>query len=664
MLSGAATGGRGRRPATGGDDADARAVLQRLDDLNRPGSVAAIELLRSVRAPGSGRSGEGQVHALCARWYYHATGEHWAVGDMGAYARMLQMVRNRRRAAPAGGRAARVATMNELLDRLDADFEPGSADVMRAVTAANVTLPRWGRNALVPRSDIRRMYFHINGRHLTVGSERADWLRALRAVRQWRRRGIRSEDGDGAPAGAGAQVDDGAFDDDMFEGDGFVGCSDCDEEADGSTRAMDVDFEHLPCYTAATVPGVARAGCLVPIAAGVPFWNDSYIHGGVSIAPYGVRLQDRQSWFLCPLLADACGLQFLYPAEAVPRPAGPLWRSVMRRRHLGVDVTFSWRRVVELVRLAMQRLGIDDASMLQRMDFQAHWPGALQEHLISEIELLPQPLVTVAEQVALSEQGDMMSMLLAQAAHLYANDVQGRFYYQSVHARSGMVEVSAAVDADDDDEVCGLCLNGFNMVDAGEAVAIRCCRKRMHTRCLEEYTMSAAVVNETRMPCMYCRQCLGCLLPHGHCPVHGRRANAAAAAGAAASGTTGDATTTGSGDSGEVVPEAASEDIALGMRNAGAVHETRQEDTVSPAVAADGDESVWAAAEAATSAGEDIQEVRAILRRLAAPPRPLPANTRCPSGDEVVDGRMRRLFRLWRVDAATPEWDGRRRSYQ
>jgi hypothetical protein len=186
----------------------------------------------------------------------------------------------------------------------------------------------------------------------------------------------------------------------------------------------------------------------------------------------------------------------------------------------------------------------------------------------------------------------------------------------------------------------------------------------MHTRCLEEYTMSAAVVNETRMPCMYCRQCLGCLLPHGHCPVHGRRANAAAAAGAAASGTTGDATTTGSGDSGEVVPEAASEDIALGMRNAGAVHETRQEDTVSPAVAADGDESVWAAAEAATSAGEDIQEVRAILRRLAAPPRPLPANTRCPSGDEVVDGRMRRLFRLWRVDAATPEWDGRRRSYQ
>ena len=73
--------------------------------------------------------------------------------------------------------------MNELLDRLDADFEPGSAYVMRAVTAANVTLPRWGRNALVPRSDIRRMYFHINGRHLTVGSERADWLRALRAVR-------------------------------------------------------------------------------------------------------------------------------------------------------------------------------------------------------------------------------------------------------------------------------------------------------------------------------------------------------------------------------------------------------------------------------------------------------------------------------------------------
>ena len=116
---------------------------------------------------------------------------HWAVGDMAAYERMLQGVRNRRRAAPAGARAARVATMNELLDRLDADFEPGSADVLgaqTAVTAANVTLPRWGRNALAPRSDIRRMYFHINGRHLTVGSEREDWLRALRLARRWRRR--------------------------------------------------------------------------------------------------------------------------------------------------------------------------------------------------------------------------------------------------------------------------------------------------------------------------------------------------------------------------------------------------------------------------------------------------------------------------------------------
>ena len=72
--------------------------------------------------------------------------------------------------------------MNELLDRLDADYEPGSADVLRAVTAANVTLPRWGRNALTPRSDIRRMYFHISGRHLTVGSECADWMRHQRDV--------------------------------------------------------------------------------------------------------------------------------------------------------------------------------------------------------------------------------------------------------------------------------------------------------------------------------------------------------------------------------------------------------------------------------------------------------------------------------------------------
>ena len=174
-----------------------------------------------------------------------------------------------------------------------------------------------------------------------------------------------------------------------------------------------------------------------------------------------------------------------------------------------------------------------------------------------------------------------MSLLLAQAAHLYANDVQGHFYYQSMHARSGMVEMPAPVDTDDDDEVCGLCLNGFNTVDAPGLtpmkqwhVAIRCCRKRMHTRCLEQYKMSAAVVNETRMPCMYCRQCLGCLLPHGHCPVHGRRANVAAFA------TTGDTTTTGSGDSAQVVVETATEDDAFHRRNANPVHETHQENTV------------------------------------------------------------------------------------
>ena len=658
MLSGAATGGRGRRPATGGDDADVRAVLQRLEELNRPGSAAAMQLLRSVRGPGSGRSDERQTHhALRAQWYYHATGEHWVVGDMPAYERMLQGIRNWRRAAPAGARAARVATINELLYRLDADFEPGSADVLRAVTAANVTLPRWGRNALAPRSDIRRLYFYISGRHLTVGRERADWTRALRSVRRCRRRGIRSDGDERLPAGEDAQVDDGAFDDDMFDGDDFEVCPDCDEDVDRSARTMDVNVAQLPCYTAATVPGVARAGCLVPIRAGVPFWSDQYIHGGVSIAPYGVRLQDRQSWFLCPLLADACGMGYLYPVEAVPRPGGDLWTSVMRRRHLGVDVTFSWRRVVELVRFAMQRRGIDDAEMLRRMDFQAHWPGALQEELIREIELLPVPLVTAAEQVALGEQRDMMSVLLAQAAHLYANDIQGRFYYQSVHARNGMVEVPAPVDADDDDEVCGLCLNGFNAVDGNESVAIRCCRKRMHARCLEEYTMSAAVVNETRMPCMYCRQCLGCLLPQGYCPVHGRRANAATFA------TTGDTTTTGSGDSAEVLAENAMDD-AFHSPNANNARETHQQNTGPAAVEVDVDELVWAAAEAATSAGEDIMEIRAILRRLAAPPRPLPANRRCPSDDEVVNGRMQRLYRLWRFDATIPEWDGARRSYQ
>ena len=86
-----------------------------------------------------------------------------------------------------------------------------------------------------------------------------------------------------------------------------------------------------------------------------------------------------------------------------------------------------------------------------------------------------------------------------------------------------MVNTLGAEACDDGVDACGICLVEFDAGDGEAVAAVRCCRKRVHTRCFQQYLASATLVNETRMPCLYCRQCLGCLLPNGHCPVHGCR---------------------------------------------------------------------------------------------------------------------------------------------
>ena len=155
--------------------------------------------------------------------------------------------------------------------------------------------------------------------------------------------------------------------------------------------------------------------------------------------------------------------------------------------------------------------------MLARMDFQAHWPGTLQERVVSAVGQLVPPLhVTHAEYIVLHELPDMMSLLLAEISVVYAHAIQGRHYYQSAHSCSGMVNMPGAEACDDGVDACGFCLVEFDAGDGEAVAAVRCCRKRVHTRCFQQYLASATLVNETRMPCLYCRQCLGCLLPNGH----------------------------------------------------------------------------------------------------------------------------------------------------
>ena len=194
----------------------------------------------------------------------------------------------------------------------------------------------------------------------------------------------------------------------------------------------------------------------------------------------------------------------------------------------------------------------------------------------------------------------------------------------------------------------------------GEAVAaVRCCRKRVHTRCFQQYLASATLVNETRMPCLYCRQCLGCLLPNGHCPVHGcrgQRGNVTRPVRRGHVGHTG-------GDE-----DAHDEDDRIDAGRAATGTRAEAPAVQAPAAraaAVDPDVQVWSAAQAAAEAGDESADIRAILRSLVAPPAPLPPNAPCPSTNRSIDARMRLLYRLWRPNRQEgEEWDGRRDSYR
>jgi hypothetical protein len=58
----------------------------------------------------------------------------------------------------------------------------------------------------------------------------------------------------------------------------------------------------------------------VAVQRDVPFWS-AYTYDGSLFAPRGVHPNQTISWFLCPLIADAGDLDWLFPLDLVPRPS-------------------------------------------------------------------------------------------------------------------------------------------------------------------------------------------------------------------------------------------------------------------------------------------------------------------------------------------------------
>jgi hypothetical protein len=131
----------------------------------------------------------------------------------------------------------------------------------------------------------------------------------------------------------------------------------------------------------------------VPFAmAGEPYVGSRWAtYDGASIVPVNQPQGSTISWLLCPLMADALGLQHLYPAHVVPRPdLTSSWHFV------NGPFRASWGELVQLMASAMERWATTRLGghslrrfMVARMDMQNHWPGRTQEELVHGMDALP-----------------------------------------------------------------------------------------------------------------------------------------------------------------------------------------------------------------------------------------------------------------------------------
>ena len=112
------------------------------------------------------------------------------------------------------------------------------------------------------------------------------------------------------------------------------------------------------------------------------------------------------SWFVCPLMADAAGLSYLYPAHIIPRPnLCAVWAALPHWSFAASPVRqLSWSRLCGLTALALDswRLTLPaqppvQESLLRIMDMQNHFPRELQDEILRRVDSLLPPFVTIAE---------------------------------------------------------------------------------------------------------------------------------------------------------------------------------------------------------------------------------------------------------------------------
>ena len=147
--------------------------------------------------------------------------------------------------------------------------------------------------------------------------------------------------------------------------------------------------------------------------------GDGAGYDGTSLVPLGTQPYTTLSWFLCPLIADAAGLGWLFPTAVAPRPDMIVaWANAggwLAADNFPLRNT-TWARLVERFSSAVQDWHTSDAAddaagminevggsvaegLIRRMDGLNHWPAALQEELVRRVSEQTRPLLRDEETV-------------------------------------------------------------------------------------------------------------------------------------------------------------------------------------------------------------------------------------------------------------------------
>ena len=411
-----------------------------------------------------------------------------------------------------------------------------------------------------------------------------------------------------------------------------------------------------------------------PVQIGRPLWG-AYTYSGESFVPYGVRPADTTSWFLCPLIADAAGLGFMYPHNVVPRPgSGDLTWS---RCDYFVQHDITWGHLVEWLRQVMQLRHITRRAMVSMMDSQAHWPARVQERLVSGICRLHGVRLIDSMQRMVGRDGvasdDAVSELLAAAAASFASEWEGLSYVNSgavrhmlCHAVPLLVRRRNRESGEEEGVVdqCSICLEEFAV--GGSQRQLICCGQLMHDACIASTVESR---NSKHFECPLCKECWACRHPNVWCSEHGgghevhrdqrSRRQVAFYAGRAEAD-----------NSNHHVADVELVEVDRPLNDGTAVAEEDERlptgaahsDTLADTNDAGNGDSIRLdeALQQATDmrqGGRDIADIRSVLLRVrrSEVPRPLGPRQRWESLCRVQQDQMRSFYRLWHRSHA--EWN-------